>query len=243
MRPLQDYRDVKMVIGECELFGIHQHHLRKRASEFGNDFLGRTLPACLFQAADYVQAQRERRTLIAAMKPLYEHYDALVTTGIGPAPVLAPHSTLEFWKKPNVTTPFNVTGGPALALCCGFSSSGLPLGMQIAGRPFDEATVLKIGHAYERKTAWRARRPTVVQQSAPPPPPHERPVKSKVDPATRQFAVAAARNAALDLNEQQLDQVCEAAPFALALAQRLHRSRSRLEEPASVFFVPSPEKS
>ena len=55
--------------------------------------------------------------------------------------------------------PFNLTGQPALSLCSGFDDSGLPLSLQIVGRHFDEATVLRIGHAYERATPWRKRRP------------------------------------------------------------------------------------
>ena len=55
--------------------------------------------------------------------------------------------------------PFNLTGQPALSLCNGFDDSGLPLSLQIVGRHFDEATVLRIGHAYERATPWRKRRP------------------------------------------------------------------------------------
>src|SRR5204862_3945123 len=57
------------------------------------------------------------------------------------------------------TAPFNATHLPALSLPCGFSRDGLPIGLQIAGRPFDEATVLAVGHAYERATDWHARRP------------------------------------------------------------------------------------
>jgi aspartyl-tRNA(Asn)/glutamyl-tRNA(Gln) amidotransferase subunit A len=59
------------------------------------------------------------------------------------------------------TAPFNATGLPALAIPCGFSSSGLPVSLQLAGRPFEEATVLRAGHAYERATEWHRRRPPV----------------------------------------------------------------------------------
>jgi Asp-tRNA(Asn)/Glu-tRNA(Gln) amidotransferase A subunit family amidase len=57
--------------------------------------------------------------------------------------------------------PFNVTGLPTLALPTGFSTTGLPLSFQISGRPFDEATVLRAGHAYQRATDWHRRRPPV----------------------------------------------------------------------------------
>ena len=57
------------------------------------------------------------------------------------------------------TLPFNVTGLPALSLPCGFTRTDLPIGLQIAGRPFDEATVLRAGHAYEQATEWHTRRP------------------------------------------------------------------------------------
>jgi aspartyl-tRNA(Asn)/glutamyl-tRNA(Gln) amidotransferase subunit A len=57
--------------------------------------------------------------------------------------------------------PFNITGSPTLALPCGFSSSGLPISLQLAGRPFEEATVLRAGHAYEQATAWHSRHPSV----------------------------------------------------------------------------------
>ena len=62
-------------------------------------------------------------------------------------------------RHPTYMRPFNLTGQPALSVCNGFDKAGLPLSLQIVGRPFDEATVLRIGNAYERATSWRERRP------------------------------------------------------------------------------------
>jgi len=58
-----------------------------------------------------------------------------------------------------LTRPFNALGLPVLSVPCGFSAGGLPIGLQIVGRPFDEATVLRLGHAYEEAAGWTGRRP------------------------------------------------------------------------------------
>jgi Asp-tRNA(Asn)/Glu-tRNA(Gln) amidotransferase A subunit family amidase len=58
-----------------------------------------------------------------------------------------------------LTSPFNVAGTPAMSLPCGFSSGGLPIGMQVVGRPFDEWNVLRVGHAYEQAAEWHTRVP------------------------------------------------------------------------------------
>ena len=58
-------------------------------------------------------------------------------------------------------TPFSLTGAPALSVCAGYNAAGLPLSLQIAGRPFEDANVLRVGHAYERATPWRERRPVL----------------------------------------------------------------------------------
>jgi Asp-tRNA(Asn)/Glu-tRNA(Gln) amidotransferase A subunit family amidase len=58
-----------------------------------------------------------------------------------------------------LTSPFNGAQLPALSVPCGFTAGGLPIGLQIAGRPFDEATVLRAGYAYEQATGWERRRP------------------------------------------------------------------------------------
>ena len=59
------------------------------------------------------------------------------------------------------TRPYNITGFPAISLPCGFSDVGLPIGLQLAGRPFDELTVLRAAHAYEQVTDWHRRRPPI----------------------------------------------------------------------------------
>ena len=78
-----------------------------------------------------------------------------------PATPFALATDPEFGFPRSNMPPFNITGMPALALPCGFSSSGLPLSLQLAGRPFEEATVLRVGHAYEQATPWHTRRPRV----------------------------------------------------------------------------------
>jgi aspartyl-tRNA(Asn)/glutamyl-tRNA(Gln) amidotransferase subunit A len=238
LRPAQDYYDVKVTIAESELLAVHEHPLRTRPGDLGEDFLGRVLPAVLISGRDYIQAQRERRRMLAEMAPVYADFDVLVTATAGaPAPLLGSWRTIEFWQRPSLTTPFNVTGGPALAQCIGFSNSGLPLSMQIVGRPFDDATVLRVAHAYERATPWRTRRPQLDPNaqfpSAPPPLPD--PELGQVDAATRDRVAIACRAAGLTLTERQFELACAAAPYVIAMTGRLYRERAYTEEPANVF--------
>jgi aspartyl-tRNA(Asn)/glutamyl-tRNA(Gln) amidotransferase subunit A len=238
LRPAQDYYDVKITIAESELLAVHEHALRTRPGNFGEDFLGRVLPAVLISGRDYIQAQRERRRMLAEMAPVYADFDVLVTATAGaPAPRLGTWRTIDFWRRPSLTTPFNVTGGPALAQCIGFSSSGLPLSMQVVGRPFDDATVLRVAHAYEMATPWRARRPQLDAgasfSTGPPPAPSLEP--AHIDTATRDRVALACRDAGLSLSDRQFDMVCAAAPYVIAMTGRLYRERSYGEEPAYVF--------
>jgi len=239
-RPMQDSFDTKVIIGESEIYSIHYDNLKSRPGDFGRDFLGRILPACLFQASDYVQASREHRRIIAGMQPLYQKYDVLLTAGFGPAPRLDAHRTANFWQKTNVFTSSNVFGGPSLELPNGFSN-GLPLGMQVIGRPFDEATVLRIGYAYQQATDWHTRRPQLIA-GAPQPvvtPKGNEPVAADLDAATRDFVLRTAQRAGLKLNDYQTTILLETAPFALAMAERVRKPRDRMEEPALVFRFPN----
>lgn len=250
VRSLHEYYSVRIMLTESELFARHQHNLRTRAGDYGHHFLGRALAASLFSSADYIAAQRERRRIIAEMQPLYERFDALITTGAGPASHLDAHRNIgaaQKWSTPSMGTMFSLTGAPALALPCGFSKSGLPLGMQIAGRPFEDATALRIGYAYEQATRWfehhpaldpNAARAVITADASSVPAPD-------VDPEIRAQVGAAVRHAGLMLDESQLALLYESAPHAIAMAKKLRRDLDWSAEQAAVFmldhFYPSQE--
>ncbi len=239
--PLASYFDVKIIIAESEIFSVHQKNLVTRPKDFGADFRSRAFPSVLFTAHDYVQATREHRRMVVEMEPLYARFDAFVTAGMGEAPRLADYRSISFWQKPSLLTAWNVTGQPVLALPNGFGRNGLPLGMQIVGRPFGESTILQIGHAYERATDWHTRRPQLVPGAAAPdvvPPPVLSGPTDHVDGGTRDLCVKAARRAGLQLDDLMLAQLLEGAPYALGMVQRLRRDHHPHHEPANVFSFP-----
>ncbi len=187
-----------------------------------------------------MQASREHRRIIASIQPLYAKYDVLLAAGFGPAPRLDAHKTANFWQKSNVFTPSNVWGGPSLAVPVG-TSGGLPLGMQIIGRPFNEATVLRAGHAYQQATDWHTRHPQLAPGTPQPKvsPKGNEPVAADLDAKTRDFVLRTAERAGFKLNDVQTTILLETAPFALAMAERIRKPRERMEEPSLVFRFPS----
>src|SRR5262252_8616648 len=219
VRPLGSYFDVKIIIAESEIFGVHQKNLASRPRDFGADFLSRVLPSVLFTAHDYVQATREHRRMMVEMEPLYTKFDAFVTAGMGEAPLLSDYRSVSFWQKPSLLTAWNVTGQPVLALPNGFGRNGLPLGMQILGRPFGETTILRIAHAYEQATEWHARRPPLVPGAEAPAVAAPPVLSGAADQsaALRDQCVTAARRAGLRLDDVMLAQMLEGAPYALAM--------------------------
>ena len=236
LRPAKHYSDVKITIAESELFNVHAETLRTRPGDFGDDMLGRVLGAVLISGSDYMDAQRERRVMLDEFRALWRRYDAIVSpTAPGPAPVLGAWRTVQFWQKASFTTPWNVSGGPALSQCMGFSAAGLPLALQVAGRPFDEAAVLRIAHAYEVATEWRRRRPTLVPGVVPPPLPGRPDPNSDLSDADRAGVADAVRRAGLSLTERQFEMACAAAPYVAAMTGRLRRARGYGDEPANTF--------
>ena len=239
IRPAADYHAVKITGAESELYAVHEPVLRRRLADFGEDFLGRALGALFMSGADYMQASRQRRRMIAEMAPLYERYDALVTAGPGPAGRLDAWRTINFWRNNSVTTPFNVTGGPALVQCIGFTADGLPLSMQVAGRPFADATVLRIAQAYERATPWRARRPALDPDAvfSTDQPPVPAPETAEIGQARRDEIAALCRRAGLALSERHFEQLCATAPYVEAMVGHLDRNPAFTDEPSSVFMA------
>jgi aspartyl-tRNA(Asn)/glutamyl-tRNA(Gln) amidotransferase subunit A len=149
----------------------HAASLRDRPEDFGDDVRARLTRRTDMTASELLAALRLRDATTVAASHLMERYDALLlaTTRI-PAPPIGGQTIVidgEEVFAPSVltasTSPFNLTGMPALSLPCGFTAAGLPIGLQIVGRRWDEATVLRVGAAYERATDWHVRRPTLVE--------------------------------------------------------------------------------
>jgi aspartyl-tRNA(Asn)/glutamyl-tRNA(Gln) amidotransferase subunit A len=236
IRSAADYHAVKITGAESELFAVHEPALRKRLNDFGADFLGRVLGALLISGPDYMQASRQRRAMIAEMAPLYDRYDVLLTAGPGPAARLDAWRTIDFWQRNSVTTPFNVTGGPALVQCIGFTAEGLPLSMQVVGRPFADAMVLRVAKAYEDATLWRQQRPVLeagaAPLSAPSVPP---PAKGEISQVRRDEIASICKRRGLVVPEKHFEQLCATAPYVEEMVGHLGRSWDFTDEPASVF--------
>jgi len=236
IRPASDYHAVKVTGAESELFAVHEPVLRRRLNDFGADFLGRALGALLISGPDTVQASRQRRVMIAEMAPLYAKYDVLLTAGPGPAARLDAWRTIDFWRRGSVTTPFNVTGGPALVQCIGFTGDGLPLSMQIAGRPFADAMVMRVAKAYVDATPWRSRRPALrAGAAALPAPPVPPPARADIGQARRDEIAALCKRAGLMVPDNHFEQLCASAPHVEEMVGHLGRSWGFADEPASVF--------
>ena len=146
----------------AELFSIHGRNLRERPELFGASLRYRIIAGGLIRAEDYVQAMRMRVGLASRMQAVLREVDVIMLPTAEPAKTLQPVPPETLLTKSNFTTAFNGSGNPALALCMGFTADGMPLSLQIAGRVFDEATVLRVGDAYERATPWRNRRPALT---------------------------------------------------------------------------------
>jgi aspartyl-tRNA(Asn)/glutamyl-tRNA(Gln) amidotransferase subunit A len=146
----------------AEAAAYHQRWLRERPQDYGEDVRQRLLQGLLYPAVDYVNAQRARRWVRDGFLQTLEEVDVLLTPAV---PTTAPPIPGPAVATPNPLTrctfPINLTGLPALSLPCGFDRQGLPVGLQIIGRPFDEATVLRVGHTYQRLTDWHTRRPPI----------------------------------------------------------------------------------
>ena len=153
----------------AEAAEVHIDNLRNRADEIGPDVRARLQQGALTTAADYIKAQRARRVFNEGIAQAMTRYDVLLAPT---EPIAAPRidePTVRVDGRDQVaasllarlTRPFNVSGVPTVTVPCGFTSEGMPIGVQLAGRPFEESTVLRAAHAYEQATDWHTRRPSL----------------------------------------------------------------------------------
>jgi aspartyl-tRNA(Asn)/glutamyl-tRNA(Gln) amidotransferase subunit A len=144
----------------AEGFAIHGEWLRTRPQDYGRVTRERLMMGAFVTGGEYVQAQRLRRIITAEVDAVLAGCDAILCAG---NPTAAPRvvdvDEGPFRRSHPITGPFNATGHPGLALPCGFGASGLPLGLQLIGRSYGEAMLLRIAHAYEQAAGWVKRRP------------------------------------------------------------------------------------
>ncbi len=143
------------VIMMAEAFAIHESDMQTRLLDYGEITAGRFVLGAAVTAADYIHALRARRELTDAVNAMLSRYDALLTlSALNTAPRFDQPTDSLSSASPIQTIPFNVTGHPAISVPTGLGASGLPLGVQIVGRPFDEAMVFRIGRAVEKLSGW-----------------------------------------------------------------------------------------
>lgn len=160
---LQEFNAAGWLILAAEAFAVHEPWLRTRFRDYGEFLRERLALAATISAADYLQAQRRRRELAGAVAAAMQGCDLLLTASApGEARRITDMTKWASFEVPNFTIPFNLTGQPVVTVCGGHGEGGLPLGVQLAGRPFEDATVLRAGHAFETATASRSRRPALA---------------------------------------------------------------------------------
>ena len=136
----------------------HWAWVRDRLRDYGAGTRVTLLTGNVLPAHAYYKAQKLRSLLRQQVHQAFEKYDVLVSPTMGKTAI--PFEDVDWSLTKHFLTPiFNLSGDPAITLPCGFSPEGLPIGFQIAGRPGEEATVLRVAHAYEQSTPWHTMRP------------------------------------------------------------------------------------
>jgi aspartyl-tRNA(Asn)/glutamyl-tRNA(Gln) amidotransferase subunit A len=162
LSPLIDYVDANRLIMLGEAYALHEKDFRERPQDFGHHMFARIGLGAFLTAADYVEATRQRRELCLEFARALAGVDVAVSANAtGPAPRIDQVPVYSTFARASYTGPYNLTGSPALSVPIGFEND-LPLAFQIAGRPFDEAAVMRVGHGFERATEFHRRRPALA---------------------------------------------------------------------------------
>jgi aspartyl-tRNA(Asn)/glutamyl-tRNA(Gln) amidotransferase subunit A len=169
--PLEPVIGAHRAIIFCEAAAAHEELIRTRAADISDEVRPLLQSGLFLTATQYLAAQQARKKVIAAYHDLWRSFDVLVTPT---SPIAAPpigESTARLGDKDiplvrlflDLTLPFNLTGQPAISVPCGFTKAGLPIGLQLVGRPFDEATLFRAAAAYESATDWHSRTPPIAK--------------------------------------------------------------------------------
>ena len=164
-----DSQSISSTILMAEASAYHHELVIQQGDKLYEPVRLRLQSGLFISAVDYIRAQQARAKFNEEALKLMQDVDLLAgpTEPVPAPPLLSPDVTLQ-GKTLGITAaltqytrPYNITGFPAISVPCGFSEDGLPIGLQLAGRPFDEMTVLRAAYAYEQATTWSSLRPKI----------------------------------------------------------------------------------
>ena len=172
--PMMQYAGALRITGMADSVVTHEPFLATHRQDYGPDVLYRTLAGQFVLGRDYSKAMKVQRLIKEEHARVLQEVDVLVTpTAPVPAPPIGAKAvtlggTAYQVRGPGSgvisrnTSPSNATGLPAITVPCGFTAAGLPIGLQLIGRPFEEALLLQVAHAYEAVSPARGRHPACV---------------------------------------------------------------------------------
>lgn len=158
---LREAAQANGLIVTSEAAAYHRQRLAERPQDFGQDVLTRLQSGAAYTSTEYALARRTQSLLRRQFDAFFDHWDILLlpTTPVAAPLIVGPDAVEQARLLTRYTAPFNLTGLPAISLPCGFNDQGLPVGLQIVGRSWHEAHLLRAASAYEQATPWHARRP------------------------------------------------------------------------------------
>jgi Asp-tRNA(Asn)/Glu-tRNA(Gln) amidotransferase A subunit family amidase len=163
LSPLQDWNACGSLISITERAAAYEEWARTRLGDFSERLRSRLMLGAFVTGVDYVQATRRRRELRAELQAAMRGLDVVLTaTQPSEAARIDAVPKWDLFAAPNFTMPFNVAGYPAISVCAGFGAGGLPVAIQLVGKPFQEPTLFRIADAFEKATPFRDRRSPLV---------------------------------------------------------------------------------
>src|SRR5271166_4245282 len=163
LSPLQDWAACGSLISITERAAAYEEWSRTRLGDFSERMRSRLMLGALVSGVDYVQAVRRRRELRAELQAAMRGLDVVLTaTQPAEAAKIDAVPKWDLFDRPNFTMPFNVAGYPAISVCAGFGAGGLPVAIQLVGKPFQEPTLFRVADAFEKATPFRGQRPALV---------------------------------------------------------------------------------
>ena len=162
--PLEQFSAVNRILLQSEAWAVHSSWLRTRPQDYAKLTRQRLLAGAFISAEDYVQAQRRRLRMIADVESVFRDVDLLLTaSAMHPACRIDDADAIARTYPRQARTPFNVTGHPALAMTAGFTRDALPLSLQLVGRYWDEASVIRAAAVFERETGFYKQHPRALK--------------------------------------------------------------------------------